>query len=283
MRFHKPSRFRFPERLLPNTRAWEQGIIDHRQRYEFASEFCIGKKVIDVACGVGYGTKLLLDRNSESVHGLDLSEDAIAIAHRLYSMPRISFSIDDCETLSSVKGKAQAIVALECIEHLRAPERFLARCAEILTKDGVLVLSTPNAAALGRPHHGKPINRFHIREYTRQELVDILGKYFREVTIYYQNKSKLLELHEDMARFVNYAYKMSPIMRLSLWLRRTLQRSGHDPIIRPFVRSYDDFTISPVADNADRAWVLLAVCRQPMNIENNINCGDEKLNLSVGK
>ena len=282
MQLHKPSRFRSPERLLPNTTAWEQGIIDHRQRYEFASGFCVGKRVVDAACGVGYGTKLLLDRNSESVHGLDISEDAIAIARRLYSDPRISFSIDDCETLSSVREKAQAIVALECIEHLKAPERFLARCAEVLTKDGVFVLSTPNAIALGRPNHGKPVNRFHIREYTRRELVDLLGKYFREVIIYCQNKSRLLELYEDVARFVNYAYKVSPIMRLSLWLRRTLQRPGHDPIIRPFVQSSDDFTISSAADNADRAWVFLAVCRQPRNAEDYLICGDEKHNSSVG-
>jgi 2-polyprenyl-3-methyl-5-hydroxy-6-metoxy-1,4-benzoquinol methylase len=252
-----------PERLLPGTTTWEQGIMDHRQRYEFAARFCEGRTVLDAACGVGYGSKLLLDHKAASVRGLDVSAEAIAIACRTYAEPQLSFAVDDCEMLSSLKEKVQAIVALECIEHFKSPENFLTRCVEVLSSEGVLVLSTPNVKGLGRPNHGRPVNPFHVHEYARQELIDLLAGYFGEVTLYYQCKSSILELHEDVERFVNYAYATSPLLRLRLWLRRRLQHPGHDPIVRPHVPSDDDFTISAGANDPDRAWVFLAVCTQP--------------------
>lgn len=42
-----------PGHSLPNMAA------DHFSRYEFAAGFVAGKRVVDIACGTGYGSALL--------------------------------------------------------------------------------------------------------------------------------------------------------------------------------------------------------------------------------
>ena len=66
-----------PERLMPNTSEWDMYIAEHRQRYEFAAEYCVNAHVLDAACGVGYGSDLLHRKGAFNVLGVDLSSEAI--------------------------------------------------------------------------------------------------------------------------------------------------------------------------------------------------------------
>ena len=56
-------------------------------RYAFASAFAPGRRTLDIACGTGYGTKLLHDAGAESVCGVDISSDAIAHACKNFDVP----------------------------------------------------------------------------------------------------------------------------------------------------------------------------------------------------
>jgi 2-polyprenyl-3-methyl-5-hydroxy-6-metoxy-1,4-benzoquinol methylase len=255
--------YNIPERVVPGTADWQKGLADHMQRYEFASRFCEGKRVLDAGCGVGYGANLLVQRGAAFVQGVDKSEVALEVARQRFSTDLSSFMADDLEILSQVTGKFDVVVALECIEHLRAPIRFLTRCGEILGQSGTLVLSTPNAKGLGRSNHGRPINPFHVTEYTYGELRKLLTEHFGVVTMYHQVKSPLLELYEDTARFVGFAYRTSPTLRAGLWLRRLVGRSGHDPVVRPWIHSPLDYQICAEIPVIDRAWVFIAVCSEP--------------------
>lgn len=257
-----------PERIVPGTSEWEMGVPDHIQRYEFASEICIGKKVLDAACGVGYGSAFIADKGAKSVYAIDISNEAIMKAKSLFARNNITFNVDDCEKISSVDNHSiDIITALECFEHLRKPLKFLERCSDILVDDGTLILSTPNVKSLGRSNYGVPLNPFHIHEYTYDELLNCLRQYFDDITIYYQMKSPILELHEDVSRFVNFAYRNSPYLRLSLKIRQLLRRPGHDPIIRPYIFSKNDFQILSKVNNPDRTWVFVAICRKPIRVK----------------
>jgi 2-polyprenyl-3-methyl-5-hydroxy-6-metoxy-1,4-benzoquinol methylase len=259
----KQANLEYPERLIPGTDIWQQGLADHIPRYEFAGNFCIGKRVLDAACGAGYGSKLLAERGATSIHAIDISEEALSSARKIFAHPRVSFQVDDCEKLSSVGDGIEVIIALECVEHLPTPEKFLNRCTDILDASGVLILSTPNAKALGRPKHRHPLNPYHIHEYTYQEFIELLERYFCEVKVYYQVKSRFLQLYEDVTRFVHSASRVSPLLRFLLWYRRKLMRPGLDPVIRPIVPSSDDYSISPTISDPDLAWVFIAVCAKP--------------------
>ena len=63
-----------PERLVPGTLAWDLYEVEHRQRYEFFSPQCRGLKVLDAACGVGYGTQILREQGAVFVAGIDLQQ-----------------------------------------------------------------------------------------------------------------------------------------------------------------------------------------------------------------
>ena len=73
------------ERFVPGVRGeiW----IEHWHRYHFAARLVAGKRVLDVACGEGYGTALLAESAAE-VTGVDLSEAAIAHAKKAYAAAR---------------------------------------------------------------------------------------------------------------------------------------------------------------------------------------------------
>lgn len=72
-------------------------------------------------------------------------------------------------------GRHDLVIAAEVLEHLHtAPERLLHSIAQVLAPRGVLVLQTPNAAALDKRlkllFGRNPREAGHLREYTLSEL-----------------------------------------------------------------------------------------------------------------
>ena len=65
---------------------------EHWHRYVFAQDFVAGKRVLDLACGEGYGADLLA-RTASSVVGVDISEAAIAHARARYDRPGLSLRL----------------------------------------------------------------------------------------------------------------------------------------------------------------------------------------------
>ena len=70
------------ERFLPDECQGEMAI-EHYQRYQFARQLVKGKKVLDAACGEGYGSNLL-SRTAACVCGLDLDQGAVDSARQKY-------------------------------------------------------------------------------------------------------------------------------------------------------------------------------------------------------
>src|SRR5438874_12503867 len=69
------------ERFVPGT----EGEIahEHWHRYAFARGLVAGKRVLDVACGEGYGSALLCEV-AQSVVGIDIDRTTIAHATQTY-------------------------------------------------------------------------------------------------------------------------------------------------------------------------------------------------------
>ncbi len=107
------------ERIEPHQEEWKQWIGSHLHRYRFASQFVAGKRVLDAGCGVGYGTRVLIEAGASEIVAADVSEAALMSAEKLFSHPRVRFVRDNCETLQAVAGSFDAIVALESLEHFQ--------------------------------------------------------------------------------------------------------------------------------------------------------------------
>jgi SAM-dependent methyltransferase len=136
------------ERLLPGEDAPAQHMSQHASRYAWALRFCEGRRVVDLGCGVGYGT-MMLSWVAGSAQGFDLSTDAVAKARELY--PGISYATLDL--VSDPLPAAEIGVCFEVLEHLEDPQRALRK---FLSSYGRVLFSFPNPIFGGshlNPHH----------------------------------------------------------------------------------------------------------------------------------
>jgi 2-polyprenyl-3-methyl-5-hydroxy-6-metoxy-1,4-benzoquinol methylase len=110
---------------------------DHYLRYELAARYASGR-VLDAACGCGYGSKILLG-NAQLVVGVDASAQAIHWAEEHFQGPYFIQSRIEEEPWT---GRFETVVSLETIEHLKDPrpalEAFRRACV------GTLIASVPN-------------------------------------------------------------------------------------------------------------------------------------------
>ncbi|MGG2395639.1 class I SAM-dependent methyltransferase [Pseudomonas sp. SH1-B] len=135
--------------------AADQATLDlHMQRYEFASTALQGARVLDMACGCGYGSALMAERHPDKqITGIDIDPQAIAYAQAHYQLPNLRYLCANAESFSDAEG-FDSIVSLETIEHLPDPVRLVENLARLLAKGGRIIASVPTTPTLdGNPHH----------------------------------------------------------------------------------------------------------------------------------
>lgn len=160
------------ERFVPGTRGeiW----IEHWHRYHFASRWAAGKRVLDVACGEGYGSALLA-RAAESVTGVDISKEAIDHAKAAYAgVANLDFHCAPCTALPLDAASIDVAVSFETLEHIAGQSQFLDELSRVLVPGGVLLLSCPNK--LEYTDKRSFVNEFHVKELYREELAALLAE-----------------------------------------------------------------------------------------------------------
>ena len=121
---------------------------EHWHRYAFARSLCVGKRVLDAACGEGYGSNLLA-QVARDVVGVDLSPQTIEHARQRYANhANLRFEQADATQLPALGGKFDVIVSFETLEHLHAQDALLAGFANQLADDGMAVVLVEQFAAL---------------------------------------------------------------------------------------------------------------------------------------
>lgn len=172
----------YPERIVPDET--EPGVVAiHLKRYEFARPLCEGLRVLDAACGVGYGTAYLGERAARVI-GVDVSEEALAYGRERYGGRNIEFIRADLQALPFGDASFDVVCAFEAIEHLDDPERFVAEAARVLHRDGVLIASTPNVRATTH----SPDNPFHRVELAPRDFESLLAERFSSVELLGQRR-----------------------------------------------------------------------------------------------
>lgn len=157
---------------------------EHWHRYCAVVPAARGKRVLDAACGEGYGSWLLAAAAAE-VTGVDL--DAAAIGHALIryaGRPNLRYMQGSCTALPLADASVNLIISFETIEHLDGQEAMLAEFRRVLASDGALVVSSPNKAIYSQ--ETGYANEFHVRELSREELAAMLGVQFPQQSWYAQ-------------------------------------------------------------------------------------------------
>lgn len=180
------------ERVIPKLMKTTNGmLLEHVVRYEFAREFCKGR-VLDIACGVGYGSEILMNDNTSITEyvGIDNSNESIDYAIENYNLPKTSYFTDDAlnEDLYKIYGKFDTIVSFETIEHFHGDEKFIQNLYNLLKPGGKLIISTPFGRGKGQPC----TCLYHVYQYTEEEFIDVL-KPFSELTMYHQ-RNQMIEI-----------------------------------------------------------------------------------------
>ncbi|QJR81839.1 class I SAM-dependent methyltransferase [Alteromonas pelagimontana] len=147
---------------------------DHRNRYLFASEFLgadPGMEILDLACGIGYGTLLLSEKVGAAVIGVDIDKGAIAQARRYFNGENTAYLNVDARYADFAENSFDAIVSFETIEHVEFDELLAANFYYWLKPGGQLICSTPNEDVMP---FDKQRFKFHVKHYTNSELTDLL-------------------------------------------------------------------------------------------------------------
>ncbi len=151
---------------------------EHWHRYAFAARFARGRRVLDAACGEGYGAALLARGGATSVLGVDVSSAAIEHARQRYgATPSLRFEAADATRLDGLPDASlDLIVSFETLEHVEAQERMLDGFARVLAPGGLLVISSPDKRTYSEEAGFR--NEFHVRELYREELEALLARRF---------------------------------------------------------------------------------------------------------
>ncbi|HKP54372.1 MAG TPA: class I SAM-dependent methyltransferase [Chloroflexia bacterium] len=195
----------YPERIVPDETP--QGIVAlHLKRYDFSMAYIAGKRVLDVACGVGYGSAHLANFANEVV-GVDLDEEAIAYARRRYGgPPNLLFVRGDAMKLKFVDASFDVVCSFETIEHIADVEAYLREVRRVLVPGGRYLASTPAA----RHSTDHPENPHHVREWSPADFERLLRRHFSAVELFSQVRRqtrlailiKKLDLFKLRARLV---------------------------------------------------------------------------------
>lgn len=150
--------------------------FEHWHRYRLVAPITAGKRVLDIACGEGYGTAALAT-HAASVTGVDISATAIAHATHAYSgLPNVRFSEGSCTAIPAHDQSMDVVVSFETLEHITDHDAFMREVRRVLVPDGLFIVSTPNKAEYTDARGYQ--NEFHVRELYQAEFESWLAAGF---------------------------------------------------------------------------------------------------------
>jgi SAM-dependent methyltransferase len=197
------------ERFIPSVTG--ETALEHLHRYALALNLAPGKRVLDIACGEGYGSHLLAGK-ATSVVGIDLDAEAVAHACIKYNLTNLEFRQGDCTDLPLAAGSIDLVVSFETLEHHAEHDAMLAELRRVLTPDGVLLISTPDR--LRYSDERNYVNHFHVRELYTDQFRQLILSHFPHAAFYGQRTvyASVTAAFDCTSHFVSYAGDSSGVL-----------------------------------------------------------------------
>jgi SAM-dependent methyltransferase len=180
------------ERTLPDVPEENYWFRRHLVVYEWIARRVGGKRVIDMACGEGYGSDVLAGAEA-SVVGVDANPEAHEHARLRYVRPNLRFERDLVESFSE---PCDAVVFLQTIEHVEDPGAILEHFRSMTGEGGTVYVSTPNLLTLAPPGAEKSDNPWHLKEYRADEFRELCETHFDRVELLGLFHARKLRAHE---------------------------------------------------------------------------------------
>lgn len=257
------SRAFLDERLVPELAQDTVEYFDHLRRYLLAQSYVQGKRVLDIACGTGYGSDILAKGGARHVLSFDLSAEALRYARQRWQASY--FSQADALQLPLAEHSLDVIVSFETLEHLPDPQAFLAEARRVLVPQGILILSTPNRLAAS-PNSDSPYSPYHAFEPTLAELQALLTR--AGVHIQHIYGMGYSEQARALVRPAHAPYGKNTGVAWTAYLRYGLTRLL-PPALMDLLRTWRRIPRLSLADScifqdaSDASSYFIAVCQMP--------------------
>lgn len=244
----------------------------HEAAYTFARDFVTGGEsyVVDIACGVGYGSRILSDAGAYYV-GLDRASDALRKAERLRDGPGTFMAADAIGGVPVESSCTDLVLAFQIIEHIPTgvTDQFLDELSRICKSDGHVIFTTPNRRHRLLPFQ-PPWNPYHEREFDRKGLAELLNGRFSEVSLLglravdEVEKVELARVRQDPLEVYTRPLRSVVPRRIRRWIRRHSSRSTRDDEEPGEGMTADQVSVNQFwveEDSAGEGLDLVAVCQ----------------------
>jgi SAM-dependent methyltransferase len=178
------------ERTLPDVPEENYWFQRHLVVYRWIAERVHGRRVVDLACGEGYGAAELAG-TARSVVGVDANPEAFEHARAKYPAARFERNMVEVWT-----GDVDCVVFLQTIEHVQDPDAVLEHVKALIGPEGVAYVSTPNVLTLAPKGAERSGNPWHVREYRPSEYRALCERHFAHVDLLGLFHARRLRAHE---------------------------------------------------------------------------------------
>jgi SAM-dependent methyltransferase len=210
---------RLAEEHLSGTALWEI----HMAAYRWAREYAAGARILDYGCGTGYGAAFLSE-SAAHVTGYDVDPGAIDYATEHFGRPGVEF------TTQQPAESHDLVLSFQVIEHVE-PHAYLENVARALRPGGRLLLTTPNRS-MRLWRWQKPWNRWHLTEYDRAGLTDLLRQHFSHVEPWvYRCPAEIEE--SEIARYRKSRLLLLPVTLIPWYVARFWLLNSIASIVAP--------------------------------------------------
>jgi ubiquinone/menaquinone biosynthesis C-methylase UbiE len=164
---------------VPGNKASREQIERLFHRYHFASTFCQGKDVLEVACGAGMGLGYL-EQVANRVVGGDIDEEILIYARGHYQgRNKIEIRQLDAQQLPFGDKSFDVVLFYEAIYYLAQPEKFIEEAHRVLRSKGVLIICSANKE--WADFNPSPFGQ---KYFSAPEMFQLLGQKFSDIQIY---------------------------------------------------------------------------------------------------
>jgi 2-polyprenyl-3-methyl-5-hydroxy-6-metoxy-1,4-benzoquinol methylase len=184
------------ERTLPDVPQENYWYRRHLAVYEWIAARVGGLRVIDMACGEGYGAAILAAA-ADHVIGVDANPEAHEHARLRYRAANLEFARGLIETFDA---PCDAVVFLQTIEHVQDADAVLERFKTLVGPAGLVFVTTPNLLTIAPPGAAKSDNPWHVREYRPREFAELCRAHFGRVELYGLHHAGKLRVHATALR-----------------------------------------------------------------------------------
>ena len=130
--------------------------------------------VLDLGCGLGHFLDILKGKGWD-IEGIDMSKSSVKIAKKKLGNKIHLKSIESFKT----SKKYDLILMIDIIEHVRNPDHIMQKVKDLLKKDGLLIMNTPNTSAILAKISGKTwfqYKREHLYYFNSSNIKQFLSK-----------------------------------------------------------------------------------------------------------